>query len=78
MWPEDDFSAGSMYRVCVSRKITVVQWFSGLTASITSLSALLSVVLVMGFVGPGIERITMSWPFVLLFLISCLSWALSH
>ena len=52
----------------VSRKITVVQWFSGLTASITSLSALLSVVLVMGFVGPGIERITMSWPFVLLFL----------
>ena len=49
----------------VSRKITVVQWFSGLTASITSLSALLSVVLVMGFVGPGIERITMSWPFVL-------------
>lgn len=52
----------------VGRKITVVQWFSGLTASITSLSALLSVVLVMGFVGPGIERITMSWPFVLLFL----------
>ena len=52
----------------VSRKITVVQWFSGLTASITSLSALLSVVLVMGFVGPGIERITMSWPFILLFL----------
>ena len=36
--------------------------------SITSLSALLSVVLVMGFVGPGIERITMSWPFILLFL----------
>lgn len=56
----------------VSRKITVVQWFSGLTASITSLSALLSVVLVMGFVGPGIERITMSWPFcpaVSLFLV---------
>lgn len=52
----------------VGRKITVVQWFSGLTASITSLSALLSVVLVMGFVGPGIERITMSWPFILLFL----------
>ena len=52
----------------VSRKITVVQWFSGLTASITSLSALLSVVLVMGFVGPGIERITVSWPFILLFL----------
>ena len=54
----------------VSRKITVVQWFSGLTASITSLSALLSVVLVMGFVGPGIERITMSFcPAVSLFLV---------
>ena len=50
----------------VSRKITVVQWFSGLTASITSLSALLSVVLVMGFVGPGIEAFC---PAVSLFLV---------
>lgn len=51
-----------------SRKITALRWFSGLTASLTALSAFLSVVLVMGFIGPGIERITHSWPFVLLFL----------
>lgn len=51
----------------VGRRAGLVKWFSGLTASLTALTSLLAVVLVMGFVGPGISLITNSWPFILLF-----------
>lgn len=67
-----------------SRKGRVLQWFSGIEASITSISSLLFLVIVMGltrqsppsadlsaesgFVRLGFVQMTVSWPFVLLFL----------
>ncbi len=67
-----------------SRKIALLQWFSGLEASITSLVSLLFLIIVMGltrqvspsmdlsseggFARLGFIQMTVSWPFVFLFL----------
>ena len=67
-----------------SRKIKGLQWFSGYIAAITSLSSLLFLIIVMGlirqlpssldfskesgFVRTGFMQMTVSWPFLLLFL----------
>lgn len=71
--------------VCVaSRKSIALQWFYSLTASITSLTAWMVLVIIMGltrqaapsvtvthgglFSGLGFMQMTVSWPFILLFL----------
>lgn len=67
-----------------SRRIASLKWFSGLEASLTALSSLLFLVIVMGltrqvlpsadlsseggFVRLGFVQMTVSWPFVFLFL----------
>lgn len=86
-----------------SRKAAVLQWFYSLTASITSLTAWMVLVIIMGLTrqvapsatvthggllsGLGFMQMTVSWPFMLLFLyflsvlglvtirkISCFKW----
>ena len=86
-----------------SRKAAVLQWFYSLTASITSLTAWMLLVIIMGLTrqvapsatvthggllsGLGFMQMTVSWPFMLLFLyflsvlglvtirkISCFKW----
>lgn len=67
-----------------SRRATVLKWFSGAEASVTSIASLLFLVIIMGltrqsppsadlsaeggFVRLGFVQMTVSWPFVLIFL----------
>lgn len=67
-----------------SHKVTALQWFYSLTASITSLTAWMILVIIMGLTrqvapsetvthegllpGLGFMQMTVSWPFILLFL----------
>jgi len=66
----------------ISKKIKELQWFSGYTAAVTSISSLLLLVIIMGitrqsspvlshrngFARMGFMQMTVSWQFILLFL----------